>query len=441
MERMLMKELEAWKSRPRRKPLLLKGARQTGKTWLLKEFGRTSFQSMAYVDLLASSRARAIFDGDFDIQRIVTALAVEAGTRITAGETLIVLDEVQEAPRALTCLKYFCQDAPEYHVAAAGSYLGIAKHEGVSFPVGKVNTYSLEPLSFLEYLCAVGEEAAAQALREQGALGVDVALAGKMERLLKEYLFVGGMPDAVDSYATGGDLASVREVQEEILVAYDLDFSKHAPLRILERMRLVWEGLPAQLAKENKKFVYGAVRPGARARDFEESIQWLAEYGAVRRVSRVSALRIPLTAYRDEGAFKLFCVDVGLLGALAHLPAAALLDGSRLFTEFKGALTEQYVCQQLSCQGFVPSYWSSDTGRAEVDFAVECEGMPVPIEVKAAENLQAKSLKVARDRFGLERSVRTSLSGYRDEGWLVNVPLWASEPFAKSLRSGQGEAR
>ena len=433
MERTLMKELNAWKSRPRRKPLLLRGARQTGKTWLLKEFGRSSFQSVAYVDLLASSRARAVFDGDFDIQRIVTALSVETGTRITAGETLIVLDEVQEAPRALTCLKYFCQDAPEYHVAAAGSYLGIAKHEGTSFPVGKVNTFLLEPLSFLEYLCAVGEEAAVQTIRERGALGIDAALADKMEHRLKEYLFVGGMPEAVYEYAAGHDLASVREAQGEILDAYDLDFSKHAPARILERMRLVWDGLPAQLAKENKKFVYGAVRPGARARDFEESIQWLVDYGATRRISRAGALRIPLTAYRDEGAFKLFCVDVGLLGALAHVPASALLEGSRLFTEFKGALTEQYVCQQLERQGLGPSYWSSDTGRAEVDFAVEWEGEPMPIEVKAAENLQSKSLKVARQRFGLKRCVRTSLSGYRDEGWLVNVPLWAIEPLGRSI--------
>lgn len=420
-----MDELKRWKERKRRKPLLLKGARQTGKTWLLEEFGRREFDSVAYVDLLASRRAREIFDADFDIDRIIPALSVESGVGIEAGRTLVVLDEVQEAPRALTCLKYFQQNAPAYHVAAAGSYLGIAEHEGVSFPVGKVNTLTLHPLSFLEFLDAVDEAPAARALREAGARGIDPSLSGKMERLLKEYLFVGGMPEAVDAFAEDRDFTAAREVQREILDAYDLDFSKHAPLRILERMRLVWEGLPAQLAKGSKKFVYGAVRPGARARDFEEAIQWLADYGAVRRVSRSNALRVPLTAYRDESAFKLFCVDVGLLGALSHLPADAVLEGSRLFTEFKGALAEQYVCQQLACMGLGPAYWSSDTGRAEVDFAVELDGEPVPIEVKAAENLQSKSLKVARDKFGLDRCVRTSLSGYRDEGWLVNVPLWA----------------
>lgn len=425
MRRELMEELEAWKEKERRKPLLLRGARQTGKTWLLKEFGRAEFKSVAYVDLLASMRARGIFNADFDIGRIVSALSAETSTRIVAGETLIVLDEIQEAPRALTALKYFHQDAPEYHVAAAGSYLGIAKHEGVSFPVGKVNTLTLEPMSFLEYLDAVGEEMAAAALREQGAVGIDPALAQKMERLLKEYLFVGGMPEAVDVFASSRNYHAAREVQSEILDAYDLDFSKHAPARILERMRLVWEGLPAQLSKENKKFVYGAARPGGRARDFEESIQWLVDYGAARRVSCVSALRTPLASYRDEGAFKLFCVDVGLLGALSHVQPSTVLEGSRLFTEFRGALAEQYVCQQLAFRGASPVYWSSDSGRAEVDFAVEFAGEPVPIEVKAAENLQSKSLKVARDKFALKRCMRTSLAGYRDEGWLVNVPLWA----------------
>lgn len=430
----MMQRLEAWKTRPRRKPLLLKGARQTGKTWLLKEFGRRSFESIAYVDLLSSSRARAVFDDDFDTRRIISALAAETGVRIAPGNTLIVLDEIQEAPRALTCLKYFCQDAPQYHVAAAGSYLGIAKHEGVSFPVGKVNMLHLEPLSFLEYLDAVQESVAAQALQERGALGIDLALRGKMETLLKEYCFVGGMPEAVAAYADERDFASVREVQEEILAAYDHDYSKHAPARILERMRLVWEGIPAQLSKENKKFVYGAVRPGARARDFEEAIQWLVDYGAVRRINRSSALRVPLTAYRSEGAFKLFCVDVGMLAALAHVQPVTLLEGSTLFSEFKGAIAEQYVCQQLESQGLGPTYWSSDTGRAEIDFAIELHGMPIPIEVKAAENLQAKSLKVARERFGLERCVRTSLSGYRDEGWLVNVPLWAMGSLEESIR-------
>lgn len=428
-----MENLVAWKDRKNRKPLLLRGARQTGKTWLLKEFGAQNFKSIAYVDLLKSPHAQAVFEGDFDTQHMVSALSVETGVRITAGETLLIIDEIQEAPRALTSLKYFCQDAPAYHVAAAGSYLGIAKHEGGSFPVGKVNTLHLEPLSFLEYLSALDQEVAADSLRKKGAAGIDSSLGSRMEALLKDYLFVGGMPEAVLSFASERDYAAVREVQEQILNDYDSDFSKHAPARMLERMRLVWEGIPGQLAKENRKFVYGAVRAGARARDFEESIRWLVDYGAVRRIPHASALRVPLSGYRNESAFKLFCVDVGLLGALAHLPVAAVIENSRLYTEFKGALVEQYVCQMLAAQGYNPFYWSANGGKAEVDFAVEIEGEPVPIEVKAAENLQAKSLKVARDRFGLRRCVRTSLSGYRDEGWLANIPLWAIETLGKSI--------
>lgn len=433
MQRDMMSRLDAWKGSRHRKPLVLKGARQTGKTWLLKEFGSTRYDNMAYVDLYASERARRVFDGDFDTRRIVSALRVETGQPIEPGSTLLVLDEVQKAPRALTSLKYFLQDAPEYHVAAAGSYLGIASHAGTSYPVGKVNTLDLRPLSFLEFLDAVGEGQASLALRRHGAPGIDPALGGKMRTLLRDYLFVGGMPEAVDAYAQSRDYGEAREIQEGILENYDSDFSKHAPARILERMRMAWASLPAQLAKENRKFVYGAVRPGARARDFEESIQWLCDYGVARRVRRAMALRTPLQGYGDEGAFKLFCVDVGLLAALAHLPASAVLDDSALFTEFKGSLTEQYVLGELVAEGYDPVYWSANAGRAEVDFAVEDGGAPLAIEVKAAENLQAKSLKVARERFCLERCVRTSLSGYRDEGWLVNVPLWAIGVLGQSL--------
>lgn len=428
-----MNRLDTWKDSRRRKPLVLKGARQTGKTWLLKEFGATRYANLAYVDLYASERARRIFDGDFDARRIISALQVETGQSIEPGSTLLVLDEVQEAPRALTSLKYFLQDVPEYHVAAAGSYLGIARHEGSSYPVGKVNTLNLRPLSFLEFLDAIDEGQASLALRKHGAQGIDPALVDKLRLLLKDYLFVGGMPEVVDAYAQSRDYEEARGIQEEILENYDSDFSKHAPTRILERMRMVWATLPTQLAKENRKFVYGAVRPGARARDFEESIQWLCDYGVASRVRRVAALRTPLAGYVDEGAFKLFCVDVGLLAALAHLPVGAVLGDSTLFTEFKGSLTEQYVFEQLVAEEYEPMYWSSDTGRAEVDFAVEEGGTPLAIEVKAAENLQAKSLKVARERFGLERCVRTSLSGYRDEGWLVNVPLWAIGVLGQSL--------
>ena len=428
-----MEKLIEWKSASRRKPLLLKGARQTGKTWILKEFGKKYFNSVAYIDLLASSRARDIFSGDFDMKRIISSLSIETRCHIEPGKTLIVLDEIQEAPRALTSLKYFFQDAPEFHIAAAGSYLGIAKHKDISFPVGKVNILSLEPLSFFEFLDAIDEGITADLLRAKGAAGIDPAITPKLKHHLKEYFFVGGMPDAVKMFAATHNYSDVRNIQDEILEAYDLDFSKHAPARILERMRLVWKGLPTQLARENKKFMYGAVRPGARARDFEESIQWLVDYGAVRRVSRCSALRIPLGAYCDLNAFKLFCLDIGLLGALAHINEHAILEGSKLFTEFKGALTEQYVCQQLDNQKLKPLYWSAQTGRAEIDFSIEMGGVPIPIEVKASENLQSKSLKIAKEKFNLPICIRTSLSPYHHEDWVSNIPLWAIGSLSKTI--------
>ena len=433
MERERMRDLVAWKSSRNRKPLLLRGARQTGKTWLLGEFGSKEFSNVAHVDLFESVRARNIFEGDFDIGRIISGLSIESDQDIRPGSTLVILDEVQESPRALASLKYFQQNAPEYAVAAAGSYLGIAKHEGESFPVGKVDTLTLGPLSFLEFLDACGQGRLAEAIRSKGPRGVDSVFSDKLVRYLAEYLFVGGMPEVVADFSQTGDFAEARRLQRNILSDYDNDFSKHAPPRILERMRLVWASLPSQLAKENRRFVYGALRRGARARDFEESIQWLVDYGAVAKVPRVSALRYPLAGYQDGSAFKLFCVDTGLLGALAGLDAKVLLDGSAVFTEFKGALTEQYVCQQLLAQGRMPFYWSAEKGDAEVDFAFDGSMAPMPVEVKAAENLKAKSLKVAREKFSLKRCVRTSMSNYRDEGVLVNVPLWAVGNLAPVL--------
>lgn len=431
MERECQAKLVEWKDSRNRKPLVMRGARQTGKTWLLKQFGIAEFENTVYIDLLENTRARSFFDADLDPKRIVSLLSVETDEDIVPGKTLVILDEIQEAPRALTALKYFQQDMPELHIAAAGSYLGIASHVGESFPVGKVDTVDLQPLSFFEFLSACGQARIAKILKSSGAPGIDDAFSGKLETLLKEYLYVGGMPEVVADFALHHDFIEARRLQSNILADYDNDFSKHAPARILERMRLVWASVPAQLARENRKFVYGALRPSARAREFEESIQWLIDYGVVIKVPRVSALRSPLAGYEDGAAFKLFCVDTGLLGALAGLDAKVLLDGPSVFVEFKGALTEQYVCQQMIVQGLKPFYWSSDTGDAEVDFAFDSYPAPVPVEVKAAENLKAKSLKVAQGKFGLPRTVRTSLAGFRDEGTLVNVPLWA----AGNLRS------
>ncbi len=425
MRRELMDELVAWKNRTKRKPLVLKGARQTGKSWLMDEFAAQEFESSVKFDFMLDEAARSVFEQDLDPRRIIGQLELRSGQKIVPGRTLLILDEIQEAPRGLTALKYFCEQAPEYCVIAAGSYMGVTlRRENESFPVGKVDQLVMRPMGFAEFVRATAGDPLADAL-VTGDMGTLAGVADLLERRLKEYLVVGGMPEVVDAFRRGEGYGEVRRIQRGILNDYDADFSKHAPARILERMRLVWRSLPGQLARENRRFVYGAVRPGARARDLEEALQWLVDYGAVNRVSRVNALRVPLSGYEDPTAFKLFCLDTGLLGALSQLDPAAVLDGSRLFTEFKGALTEQYVSQELVRTGLDPVYWSSDTGNAETDFAVELRGAAVPVEVKAAENLKSKSLKVACEKFGLGRAVRTSLSPFRDEGWLANIPLWA----------------
>ena len=431
MQRDLMASLVEWKDSPTRKPLVIRGARQTGKSWLMREFAKREFRDSVTIDFLMDESARSLFSPDLDPARIIADIELRYGRHIDPKTTLLIFDEVQEAPRGLTSLKYFCERAREYHVVAAGSYMGIAmRRKGESFPVGKVDEHVLRPMCFAEFLRATSGDPLADALAR-----ADMARLGSLEDVLvqrlREYLVVGGMPEAVEAFRTNGDMDEVRRIQAQVLEGYSSDFAKHAPARILERMRLVWRSLPGQLAHENKKFVYGAVRPGARARDFEESLQWLYDYGAVIKVPRASALRMPLDAYEDLSSFKLFCVDVGLLGALSGLDSSAVLEGSRLFTEFKGALTEQYVLEELACMGLRPVYWSSSTGTAETDFSVQLGGRILPIEVKAGENLRSKSLHVACQKFDLKRAVRTSLSPYRDEGWLVNVPLWAIGQLGK----------
>ena len=431
MRRNLMSALVAWKTKPNRKPLLLQGARQTGKTWLMDEFARQEFPDAVKIDFMLDKSARSLFERDLDPKRIIRQIELRTGRVINPGKTLLIFDEIQEAPLGLTSLKYFCEQARSYHIIAAGSYMGIAvRREGESFPVGKVDMMKLRPLCFEEFLRAISGDPLADAYTTADMTTLD-DVSDILERRLKEYLVVGGMPEAADLFRQSGNFAEARRLQLGILESYDAGFAKHAPARILERMRLVWRSLPSQLARDNKKFVYGAVRPGARARDFEECLQWLVDYGAVCKVPRVSALRLPLAGYEDTAGFKLFCTDVGLLGALASLDPSAVLDGPRLFTEFKGALTEQYVAQELFNHDFAPVYWSADKGDAETDFAIAAGNRVIPVEVKAGENLKSKSLKVACEKFGLERAARTSLSPYRDEGWLVNIPLWAAGQIGK----------
>ena len=426
LTRTITDDLTRWKNNPQRKPLLLRGARQTGKTWIVNAFGTAHFEHVACIDFMRDTDARALFDGNLTTDTLLRNIEIYTGVPIHADTTLIFLDEIQKCPRALTSLKYFCEDAPEYHIIATGSHMGVARHEDASFPVGKVDMLTLHPLTFTEFLANSGQSALADLISSGDVASVPSPFSTRLIELLKTYMIVGGMPAVVLAHMNGASAQETRANQHSILDAYDLDFSKHAPPRLLERIRLVWRSLPAQLAKENRRFVYGVVRPGARARDFEESLMWLHDYGVITRVPYTSALRSPLASYADPSTFKLFVSDVGLLCALANLDPALVLDGSALSTEFKGSLTEQFVCQQLVAQRFTPYYWANPQGQAEVDFAVEQHGRIYPIEVKATINLKAKSLHVACDRFHLDRAFRMAMTSYRDEGWVVNLPLWAS---------------
>ncbi|MCL2888944.1 MAG: ATP-binding protein [Eggerthellaceae bacterium] len=437
MQRNLMNDLVSWKTSRNRKPLIIYGARQTGKTWLMDEFGSLHYDKVARIDFTDNERMRQVFSGDFDIPRILSQLSIEANVPITPGKTLIIFDEIQEVPRALSALKYFYEKAPELHLVAAGSLLGVALHEGTSFPVGKVDSLRLHPMSFDEFLRAMGRGLLADAVDNADFESLQPLFCDELAAFLKEYLFVGGMPEVVADYSVHRDFMEARRLQLNILRDYDRDFSKHIPVRMLEKARLIWGSIPSQLAKENKRFVFGAVRQGARAKDLEEAIQWLRDYGAVRKVEQVSTLRAPLKSYASLSEFKLFVLDVGLLGALAGLDASVLLENSVIFTEFKGSLAEQYVEQQLEAHGLEPFYWSSSTSVNELDFVIDFNGRVVPIEVKAKENLRSKSLQAAREKFASPVSVRTSLSAYRDEGWLVNVPLWAIGSIRKILAARQ----
>lgn len=425
MERLLLKELESWRTSSERKPLILHGARQVGKTWLLKEFGKRCFENTAYVRLEDNAAMMQLFEGSLDPQRILRGIAAETGEKINPETTLIVLDEVQDVPRALTALKYFCEDAPEYVVAVAGSLLGVALNAGISFPVGKVTFKTLYPLSFREFLLAMGQDSLVQALLDDDFSLMSI-FSERFEDLLRTYYFVGGMPEAVSLFSQNSDFVQVRRVQEDILSAYRRDFAKHAGNVVGERCRMVFESLPRHLAKENKKFVYGVVKKGFRGRELDDALQFLQDAGLVIKVPRMSVPGVPLSAYADEGSFKLFCLDVGLLGALAGVESQTILEGNSLFTHFKGAMAEQYVCQQLvgDC-GFTPYYWSAEKSSGEIDFVAQINGAVVPIEVKAEENLKAKSLASFCKTHGLTNAVRFSLSGYREESWMTNVPLYA----------------
>ena len=425
MDRIVFAELSAWKTDTHRKPLILQGARQVGKTWLLKEFGRREYDRTIYLSLDESPVARSIFEQDLDVRRIVADIATLDGRGpIDPDNTLLIFDEVQEAPRALTSLKYFNENAPQYHVASAGSLLGVASHSGTSFPVGQVSFIQVHPLTFVEFLDGIGEAGMATLLRD-GDPARFAPFHDLLVNHLRSFLFVGGMPEAVTQYAANRDFAAARAVHSALLSAYDRDFSKHAPLAEVPRLRALFESAPQQLARENKRFFFRQAQPGAGTSRMELAMQWLKDAGLVRLIRRVQVPRIPLTAYADQ-AFKLYLLDVGLVGAAVGLESRTLLEGSAAFTEYKGALTEQLVLQELIAAGLNPFYWTNSSGNAEVDFLVDRHGEIVPIEVKAEVNLQAKSLRVYRDAYKPAKSLRLSLRPYRDEGWLTNLPLYAA---------------
>lgn len=425
MYRYAIENLDKWKNSKNRKPLIIEGARQVGKTWIMKEFGKKSYNKTVYINFDSNVQMAELFSIDLNVERIIMGLELYAGHKINPSDTLIIFDEVQEVPKALSSLKYFYENAPEYHIVCAGSLLGIALHEGTSFPVGKVDFLKLYPLSFKEFLMAIGLERFARLLDKKD---YDMIKSFKQTYIdaLKQYYYVGGMPEVVASFADEKDFVEARKIQKRILTAYEQDFSKHAPKEIVPKIRMLWNSIPSQLAKENKKFIYGLIRESARAKEYETAIMWLSDCGLVHKVSRINAPYIPLKAYEDLKAFKLFIVDVGLLGTMVGLNQRTLLNGNGLFTEFKGALTEQYVMQQLVAnQDLGIYYYTNDRNTCEVDFIVDNGDNIIPLEVKAEINLKAKSLKTYREKFKPEISIRSSMADYSEEIGLINLPLYA----------------
>lgn len=424
MERSIYSSLKKWKESPTRKPLILQGARQVGKTYILKEFGAREYSEVVYINCDDNNDMQNMFV-DYDVDRIIRSLSAISGVSIKPSTTLLILDEIQEVERGLASLKYFCEKVPEYHVAVAGSLLGITLHEGTSFPVGKVDMLYMYPMDFEEFLLAMGKEQLVELLRSNSWAAL-TPLRGMLTELLRQYYFVGGMPEAVKTYVERGDIWEVRSIHSKIIDAYRNDMSKHVPKQQVQRINMVWNSIPSQLARDNKKFIYGALRKGARANDFEIAIQWLVDSGLVHKVHRISKPVVPLKFYEDMASFKLFLLDCGLLGALSETPPEQILIGDNVFEEYKGAFTENYVLQQLKSlpRTFV-YYYSNDNSTLEIDFVVQHEAHVIPIEVKAEENLRAKSLRqFVTDNSGLH-GVRFSMSDYREQDWLTNVPLWA----------------
>lgn len=423
MKRNLVEQLIQWKNAKTRKPLILQGARQVGKTWLLKEFGKIAFQQTVYINFESSERLKTMFKADFNIQRIISVIEIETNQTINTTNTLLIFDEIQEAEKGLTALKYFYEQNPEYYIVAAGSLLGVSIQKNNSFPVGKVDFLKLYPLSFLEFLENNNNQKLAEQLKNKN-WEVLHSFHDKLAEQLRLYYFIGGMPEVVSTYIETKNLQQVRDIQQKLLLGYENDFAKYAPNETVPKIRLVWRSIISQLAKENRKFIYGQIKNGARAKDFENAINWLQDAGLVLKVTNVKKPTIPLTAYAEFDSFKLFFLDIGLLNAAGNVDAKILLEKNNILTEFKGAATEQYVCQQLIKQTEL-FYWTAENATAEIDFLVQNQNEIIPIEVKAEENLKSKSLKVYFEKYASKTVVRTSMSPYRKETWMINIPLYA----------------
>ncbi len=424
MERDVMQQLYVWKERPNRKPLIIRGARQVGKTWLMMAFARQAYEKWVYVNFEEEEVLRHVFEQDFDIPRILEALSLRFHTEIDR-HTLLLFDEIQAAPRGITSLKYFCEKAPTQPVIAAGSLLGLSMHGGDSFPVGKVDFLSLQPMTFMEFLHAAGQGRLAKLITDAG-WGAMVYVKDRLIQLLRTYYYVGGMPEAVKAYCDGLGYEEVRRIQANILMTYENDFSKHAPASEVPRIKMVWHSITSQLSKENRKYIYGVLRQGARAREFEVAVEWLQDAGLVYKVNRTKSGEMPLSAFEDFGSFKLFMLDVGLMCAMNKIPSDAILLGNDIFSTYRGAMTEQYVCQQLMREADFIYYWSADNSRGEIDFLIQKDNRIIPIEVKAEENLKAKSLSAFVARYPSLHAVRLSMSDYREQDWMTNVPLYAA---------------
>lgn len=424
MERTVLQQLISWKNSDDRKPLILNGARQVGKTWVLREFAKREYKKEAYVICRKNEYARSIFTKDFDVERILRGLRAITSVDITPDDTLIILDEVQDIPEAIEALKYFCEQAPQYHIAVAGSLLGISLHANVSYPVGKVDEINIYPMSFEEFLLAKGEKEIYKSVVAKDYATTNM-VHEKLVELLRQYYYVGGMPEAVQKYIDTGALQAVRRIQNRILSGYDIDFSKHAPADQVQRIRMVWRSIPSQLFKENKKFIYGTLRKGARAKDFELAIEWLVNSGLVYKVARCNKLSLPLAIYEDLSAFKLYFLDLGLLGAMVDTEASQILVSNNAFTEYKGGMTDQYVLQQYISHGVSPIYYhKTDDSRLEIDFVVQHSSHILPVEVKAEANVRANSLTMLLANNPDMQAIRYSMLPYKEQGQLTCIPLY-----------------